>query len=123
VYLPENYSEKKAMNSQINTTNREQELNRLCREPSDRLKETAILSSPGSATSAWTVKIQSNLSYNVYNVVNVVIGEPGCEPVVRGMQAQAVNLAEPFDQQGVLAYGTYVIIFRLGNTYVFYAKP
>jgi hypothetical protein len=111
------------MNNQINTTNREQELNRLCREPPDRVKETAILSSPGSATSAWSVRIQGNFSYNVYNVVNVVIGDPGSEPAARGIEAQAANLAEPFDQQGVLTYGTYVIMFRLGNKYVFYAKP
>jgi hypothetical protein len=111
------------MKNEINTTNREQELNRLCREPFDRFKENAILSSPGAAASAWMVRIQDNYLYNVYNVVNVVIGEPGTEPVARGIQAQAFNLAEPFDQQGTLSSGMYVIIFRLENKYVFYAEP
>ena len=110
------------MKNQINITNREQELNRLCREPSERLKETAILRSPGSGTSSWPARILYNSSYNVYNVVNVLIGEPGSEPVARGIEAQAVNLAEPFDQQGTLSSCTYVIIFRLGSKYVFYAK-
>ncbi len=111
------------MKNEINATNRRQELDRLCREPSDRLKETAILSSPGAGTSIWTVKILNSYSYNVYNVVNVVIGEPGSEPVSRGIEAQAVNLAESFDQQGTLSSGTYVIMFRLAGRYVFYAKP
>lgn len=111
------------MKNEINTINREQELNRLCREPSDRLKETAILSSPSAGTAAWSVIIQSNYCCNVYNVVNVVIGEPGNEPIPQGITVHAINLAEPFDQQGTLANGTYVIIFRLGTKYVFYAKP
>ncbi len=111
------------MNNEINITNRQQELDRLCREPLARLKENAILSSPGTGTQAFAVKIQSNSSYNLYNVINVIFGEPGSEPVVMGMDTQAINLAEPFDQQGTLSTGTYVIIFRLGTKYVFFAKP
>jgi hypothetical protein len=119
----ENYSEKSFMKNEINITNRQQELNRLCREPSDRLKETAILSSPSAGTSAWAVTVQDNCAFNVYDVVNVVIEEPGSEPIPQGITVQAINLAEPFDQQGTLPIGSYVIIFRLGTRYVFYAKP
>jgi hypothetical protein len=111
------------MNDEINITNRQQELNRLCREPMVRLRETVILCSPGVGTQFIAVKIQSNSSYNVYNVVNVTFGEPGSEPVEMGMYVLATNMAEPFDQQGTLPAGTYVVIFKLGNKYVFYAKP
>ena len=111
------------MRNEINITNQRQELDRLCREPADRLRETSILNSPGAGTSIWTAKILSNVSYNVYDVVNVAIGEPGSEPVSRGVQVQAVNMAEPFGQTGTLSSGTYVIIFRASNKYVFYAKP
>ena len=110
------------MNNEINLINRQQELDRLSREP-EKMKETAIISSPGSNTSAWLARIQQNVSYNIYDVINVVFEEPGSEPFELGMQAQAINIAEPFDEQGTLSEGTNVIIFRLGNNYVFHAKP
>ena len=111
------------MKSEINISNREQVLNRLTRQPSERIVDSAIVTSPGATTQTWAVKIKSNISYNIYNVINIKINEAGSEPAEIGQQIQAINLAEPFDQQGVLGYGTYVIIFRLGNKYVFYAKP
>ena len=111
------------MKNEINISNRQQQLDRLCRAPSEKQIDTSILSSPGTSTSIWAVMILSNASYNVYNVVNVVIGEPGSEPVAMGMQTQAVNLAEPFDQQGTLSYGKYVVMSRIGNNYIFYAEP
>ncbi|MBN1974194.1 MAG: hypothetical protein JW787_11180 [Sedimentisphaerales bacterium] len=110
------------MKNEMNTANQQQELNRLCREP-ERLKETSILSSPGTGTSAWMARIQQNIFYNIYNVVNILIGSPGSEPTAMGIEAQAINLAEPFGQQGTLSSGTYVIIFRIGSKYVFYTKP
>ncbi len=109
------------MKNEISQTNRQQELDRLSREP-ERIKETTIISSPGSNTSAWLARIQQNVSYNIYDVINVVLEEPGSEPIAMGLQAQAINIAEPFDEQGTLPIGTYVIIFRLGNKYVFYAN-
>jgi len=110
------------MKNEINLTNRQQELDRLSREP-ERLKETEIISSTGANTSAWLARIQENVSYNVYDVINVILEEPGSEPVAMGMQTQAINMAEPFDEQGTLPCDIYVIIFRIGNKYVFYAKP
>ena len=111
------------MKSEISATNRQQELDKLCREPIDRMKETAVLNSPGSVVTAYAAKIQNNYSYNIYNVIKAVISEPGTEPVSMREEVKAVNLAEPFDQQGTLASDTYVIIFRIGNRYVFYTKP
>ncbi len=111
------------MKNEMNIINQQQELDRLCREPGVRFKETAIFNSSGTGSSSHAVRIQGNLSYNVYNVVNVTLGAPGCEPVAIGMDIQAINMAEPFDQQGTVPVGTYVIIFKLGNKYIFYAKP
>ena len=110
------------MQNEINLTNRQQELERLSRDP-EILSETTIISSPGANTFAWLARIQENISYNIYNVINIVFEEPGSEPVAMGLQAQAINIAEPFNEQGTLSTGTNVIIFRLGNKYVFYAKP
>jgi hypothetical protein len=111
------------MKSDISVTNRQQELDKMCREPLGRMKETTILNSPGSVVAVYAAKIQENYSYNVYNVIKTVIGEPGSEPVSMGEDVQALNLAESFSQQGTLASDTYVIIFRIGNRYVFYAEP
>ena len=110
------------MKNEINLTNRQQELDRLSRTP-ERLEESTIITSPGSNTSAWLAKIQSNAAYNIYNVINIALSEPGDEPVAMGMQVQAINIAEPFGGQGTLPAGTYIIIFRLGDSYCFYTKP
>jgi hypothetical protein len=117
-----NKSKENYMKNEINIINRQQELDRLSREP-ERLKESTIISSPGANTSAWLARIQENVSYNIYDVINVVLGEAGSEPVAMGLETQAINIAEPFDEQGTLPGDIYVIIFRLGNKYIFYAKP
>jgi hypothetical protein len=109
------------MSEQINKANTQQTLEQLSRAPAQRTSETAIVTSPGAGTVIWAVKIKSNYSYNFYNVIAVVVGSPGTEPYEIGQQTQAVNLAEPFDQQGTLAAGTYVVMFRVGNKNVFYA--
>jgi hypothetical protein len=109
------------MSREINQTNTQQTLEQLSREPSQRTSETAIVTSPGSGMVAWAVKVKSNYSYNFYNVIAVVIGSSGTEPYEIGQERQAANLAEPFDQQGTLAAGTYVLMFRVGNRNVFYA--
>ncbi len=118
----ENKQKENVMRNEINLINRQQELDRLTREP-ERLQDTSIISSLGANTSAYLARIQENVSYNIYNVINVVPGEPGSEPVEMGLQTQAINIAETFGEQGTLSIGTYVIIFRLGNKYIFYAKP
>ncbi|MBN2183339.1 MAG: hypothetical protein JW715_15625 [Sedimentisphaerales bacterium] len=102
-------------------TNTRQTLERLSRAAPQRIDDTTTVTSPGAGTVAWAVKVKSNSSYNIYNVVTVVVGDAGAEPVEIGQQMQAVNLAEAFDQQGALAVGTYVAMFRVGNKNVFYA--
>lgn len=89
----------------------------------DNLKEVSVVTSPGARATAWAVKVKSNSSYNVYNVCAVEIGEPGSLPVEIGQQMQAVNLAESFLDPGTLPTGTYVVMCRVGDKNVFYAKP
>jgi hypothetical protein len=87
------------------------------------MKETSTVTSPGARAAAWAIKIKSHSSYNVYNVITVVIGDAGSIPVEIGRQTQAVNLAESFMQQGTLPEGTYAVMSRVGDKNVFYAKP
>jgi hypothetical protein len=87
------------------------------------LKETTVVTSPGARAAAWAVKVKSHVSYNVYNVCAVQLGEPGSLPVEIGQQMQAVNLAESFLEQGTLPAGTYAVMSRVGDKNVFYAKP
>lgn len=87
------------------------------------MQEISVVTSPGARATAWAVKIKSLSSYNVYNVCAVEIGEPGSLPVEIGQQSRAVNLAESPLQQGTLPEGTYVLMCRVGDKNVFYAKP
>ena len=87
------------------------------------MQEVSVVTSPGARTAAWTVKVKSHSSYNVYNVRAVEIGAAGSLPVEIGAESQAVNLAESFLQQGQLAAGTYVVMFRVADKNVFYAEP
>jgi hypothetical protein len=102
-------------------TNVQQVLEQLSRAPLQRTGDTTMVTSPGSGTVAWAAKVKSNSSYNNYNVITVAIGDAGTEPVEIGQQTQAFNMAESFDQQGTLAVGTYIVMFRVGGKNVFYA--
>jgi hypothetical protein len=84
--------------------------------------EVSVVTSPGARAAAWAVKVKSNSSYNVYNVVAVVIGDAGTVPSEIGKQMQAVNLAESFLEEGTLPAGTYTVMFRVGDKNVFYAS-
>jgi hypothetical protein len=125
VYEFENRSAKELiiMSGDINITESQQALERLVRQGSEQTQEVSLVTSPGARVAAWAVKIKSNSSYNVYNVVAVVIGAAGTIPVEIGGQTQAVNLAESFMQQGALPAGTYAVMSRTGDKNVFYAKP
>jgi len=109
------------MNNGINVVDTQQLLERLARAGSQETGEVSVVTSPGARAAAWTVKVKSHSSYNVYNVRAVVIGDAGSLPVEIGGQMQAVNLAESFLEDGQLSAGTYVIMFRVGEKYVFYA--
>ena len=100
-----------------------QMLERLSREGSQGAAEIAVVTSPGAQAAAWAVKVKSLSSYNVYNVIAVVMHDAGIAPSEIGQQMQAVNLAESFTQQGTLSVGTYVLMSRVGDKNVFYAKP
>lgn len=106
-----------------NIVDGQQMLERLARKGSEQTKEVSVVTSPGARTAAWAVKVKSNSSYNVYNVVAVVIGDAGSLPVEIGGQMLAVNLAESFQQQGILSVGTYAVMSRVGDKNVFYVKP
>lgn len=111
------------MSNAANTINRQQVLDRLCRAGSQGTGETAIVTSPGARAAAWAVKVKSNSSYNVYNVVAVVINDAGSEPTEIGQQTKAINLAESFTQTGALPAGTYAVMARVGDKNVFHVKP
>jgi hypothetical protein len=111
------------MSDGVSITEGRQTLDRLARQGSEQAQELSVVISPGSRAAAWGVKVKSHVSYNVYNVVTVEIGPAGTLPVEIGGQMEAVNLAEPFTQQGTLAGGTYAVMSRTGDKNVFYAKP
>ncbi len=109
------------MSNRVNITNSQQVLGRLSREGSQGTGEIAIVTSPGARTAEWAIKVKSNSSYNIYNVIAVVIGEPGSQPSEIGQQMLAFNLAEPFTQLGTLPVDTYAVMFRVGDKNVFYS--
>jgi hypothetical protein len=111
------------MSNTANIINRQQELARLCRAGSQGTSEIAVVTSPGARATAWAIKVKSNSSYNIYNVVTVVINDAGSEPTEIGQQMQAVNLAESFTQTGTLPAGTYAVMARVGDKNVFHIKP
>jgi len=111
------------MSNVIKNSGNQQMLNRLCREGRQGTGEIAVVTSPGARSAAWTVKVKSNVSYNTYNVIAVVIGDPGTHPSEIGQQMQAVNLAESFTEHGTLPADTYAIMVRVGDKNVFYAEP
>jgi hypothetical protein len=123
MYELENRSQKErtVMNNGMNVVDTQQLLERLARAGSQETGEVSVVTSPGARAAAWTVKVKSPSSYNVYNVRAVVIGDAGSLPAEIGGQMQAVNLAESFLEDGQLSAGTYVIMFRVGEKYVFYA--
>jgi hypothetical protein len=111
------------MSNGVNTIDTQQLLERLARVGSQETSEVSVVTSPGARTAAWTVKVKSLSSYNVYNVRAVEIGDPGSLPVEIGGQMQAVNLAESFLGTGQLPAGTFAVMSRVGGKNVFYAKP
>ena len=86
--------------------------------------EQALVKSPGAMVPAWAVKVMGVVEYNVYNVRQVSILDAGAPPVMIGSSdLQAVNMAESFMATGTVAVGTYAVMWRVGDKYVFYVKP
>jgi len=98
-------------------------LERLGRENAAGRKEDSTVICAGQGASAWAGKVKNCVAYNVYGVSIIEIGLPGTIPVETGSEMQAVNLAESFLQQGNLAAGTYIVMQRVGDKNVFWAKP
>jgi hypothetical protein len=100
----------------------QQFVDRLLRN-SEGLPETAFITSAGGKITGFVAKVISKYDYNHYNVRVVELGPAGTYPTVLGGQVVAVNVAESFLSQGTLAAGKYVIMFKIGEYYVFYAIP
>jgi hypothetical protein len=111
------------MSNSTKSDDSQQLLEQLSRAGSPGVGEIAIVTSPGDRAAAWAVKVKSNSSHNIYNVVAVVINAPGALPSEIGQEVQAVNLAEPFTQVGTLSAGTYAVISRVGDKNVFCVEP
>ena len=109
------------MNDRYDSVNSREVLERIARESSQETSETTVVASPGARAAAWAITVKSHSSYNVYNVIAMVIGVAGDEPTEIGQQLQAVNLAEPFQETGTLSAGTHAIMFRVGDKNIFYA--
>ncbi len=107
--------------SEQSIDNGRQELGRLARRGDSGPGEVSVVVSPGERAGCQAVKVKGNVSYNVYKVCEVMIGEPGTLPVEIGTETEAVNVAEDFLQAGQLASGSYVPMHRVGDKNVFYA--
>ncbi|MCK4913014.1 MAG: hypothetical protein KAI59_04155 [Planctomycetes bacterium] len=110
------------MSDSENILNSQQELNRLSRKGLQETTEKAIVTMPGDRSNAFAIVVNSCANYNVYNVQMVEVGPAGTLPVEICQEVEAVNLAEPFLQQGQLPSWTYSVMFRAGEKNVFYAK-
>jgi hypothetical protein len=108
------------MEADENATESRQILLRLARERAQQKFETLFVTSPGARVAAWAIKVISHYSYNIYNVRAVQIGGPGTSPVALGENVQAINIGEPFLEEGQLAAGSYAVMFRVGDKNVFY---
>jgi hypothetical protein len=108
------------MSDQTSITDAGRFLQRLVRT-SAAPAENSFVTSPGDRTVTAAARVISNHSYNLYNVRLVELRDPPLTPVLLGSQFTAINLAEPFDSQGTLAAGTYVLVSKVGEKYAFYA--
>jgi hypothetical protein len=99
----------------------QQVLERLAREGTAGPAEVALVACSGASVSGWAIKVKSLVSYNVYKVCAVILGSPGSVPVEIGSEVEAVNMAESYNEQGQLGAGTYAVMWKSGEKYIFYA--
>jgi hypothetical protein len=111
------------MAGEIFSEKTKQLLDRLERDNSRAADETYQVSAVGDEVTAWPAKIISHKEFNTYNVSPVEIIAPGVNPVQRGSEITAFNLAESFIGTGSLTPGSYVVVFRVGSKNVFYLEP
>jgi hypothetical protein len=108
------------MTDDFTQSEQQQVIERLLRESSG-LNENAFVTSAGGKAIGFVAKVISKYNYNHYNVRAVEVGTAGTIPIVVGQEIRAVNVAESFYSQGNLAAGKYVIMFKIGDYYCFYA--
>ena len=108
------------MSDNITQSEQQQFIERLCRE-SQGLNESAFVSSAGGRAAGFVAKVISKYDYNHYNVMAVQVGMAGSMPIAVGSQVRAVNIAESFISQGNLPAGKYIVMFKIGEYYCFYA--
>lgn len=100
-----------------------QVLDRLQRSNSHVSGEPYQVSAVGDEVAAWPAKLIAHKEFNTYKVSPVEIIAPGVNPVQRGSEITAFNLAESFIGTGSLTAGSYVVVFRVGSKNVFYLEP
>jgi hypothetical protein len=108
------------MSDELMQNEQQQLINRLMRN-SEGLNENAFVTTAGGKIGGFVAKVISKYDYNHYNVRAVEINTCGFEPSIIGNEVIAVNVAEDFLEQGALAAGTIVIMFKIGEYYSFYA--
>jgi hypothetical protein len=102
------------------TQNQQQLIEQLSRS-SGGLNETSFVTSTGGKAAGFVAKVISKYDQNRYYVKIVEVGILGSVPIAMGDEFIAVNVAESFTAQGNLPEGAYVIIFKIGDYYSFYA--
>jgi|GEM_PF-593706 len=112
------------MTDGTNNVELQEKLARLARRSGQGIQdELALVRATGAMPPAWTIKILSLDSYNLYNVQLVNITTPGDTPSVVSGDLQAYNVAEPFTEDGSISSGMYAVMWRVGKNNVFYVKP
>ncbi|PKL47210.1 MAG: hypothetical protein CVV39_06145 [Planctomycetes bacterium HGW-Planctomycetes-1] len=103
------------------TQNSQQLIEQLSRG-SGGLNESSFVTSTGGRAAGFVGRVVSRYNRNHYYVRFVELGPCGTVPMAYGSEFIAVNVAESFTAQGNLAFGTYVIVFKIGEYYCFYVQ-
>ena len=102
----------------------QEKLSRLNRETLKGIEEErTLVTASGTVPPAWTIKILSLDSYNLYDVQLVEIILPGSNPSPIAGNMQAYNIAESFTATGNIGSGTNAVMWRIGKNNVFHVKP
>jgi len=95
----------------------------LARRGADNRKELSLAVGPVVSAEARPVTVISHVGCNVYSVQPVVLAEMGTAPEPIGEPTEAFNLAESFQDEGVLSAGAHALMFHVGDKNAFYAVP
>ncbi|HBG27494.1 MAG: hypothetical protein A2Y10_02875 [Planctomycetes bacterium GWF2_41_51] len=109
------------MSDEITQNEQQQMMERLLRN-GEPMTENAFVTSAGGRNPGFVARVISKHNYNHYNVRACELRSAGLYPIAVGEEVRAVNVAEPFTSQGTLTAGKYVIMFKMGEYYCFYAN-